>query len=312
MNCSRRLGRAGMGLAAVLAAAGAPVVAQPVFVVTNRTTMYRAVNGVVGTSSIAPERLSKMAIVPPDVSIPGFAPGDVMSVGAVENGDGSVNVYRIGGVCAGAPVLELVRTGAILAGDIAFANGRLYGIDSVGGVTRLTEFDLDTFEPLGEPVALANVTGAGGLAFDGEYFYFSAGGPNRLFRYSEATGTERLNPPEPIEFTNSDLEWFGGRLWGAIAQGNTDIQLGVWDRTNGQFTALYTLDRVADPDAIGIGAVDCGCAADFNGDGTVNTQDVIRFLNAWTAGQVSADFNGDGAIDTRDVIGFLGVWAAGC
>jgi hypothetical protein len=54
------------------------------------------------------------------------------------------------------------------------------------------------------------------------------------------------------------------------------------------------------------------CEADFNGDGAVDTRDVVAFLNAWAAGEDSADFNGDGMVDTRDVIGFLNGWAAGC
>jgi len=54
------------------------------------------------------------------------------------------------------------------------------------------------------------------------------------------------------------------------------------------------------------------CAADFNGDETVNTQDVLAFLNAWTAGDSSADVNGDGTINTQDVLAFLNLWTAGC
>ncbi|HZW09746.1 MAG TPA: GC-type dockerin domain-anchored protein [Phycisphaerales bacterium] len=54
------------------------------------------------------------------------------------------------------------------------------------------------------------------------------------------------------------------------------------------------------------------CVADFNGDGTVNTQDVLAFLNAWNAGDGSADINGDGTINTQDVLAFLNLWNAGC
>jgi hypothetical protein len=54
------------------------------------------------------------------------------------------------------------------------------------------------------------------------------------------------------------------------------------------------------------------CRADFNGDGNVNTQDVLAFLNVWTAGDSSADFNGDGNINTQDVLAFLNAWTAGC
>ncbi|QKK07314.1 MAG: hypothetical protein HND58_03535 [Planctomycetota bacterium] len=57
---------------------------------------------------------------------------------------------------------------------------------------------------------------------------------------------------------------------------------------------------------------DTPCDADFNGDDTVNTLDVLAFLNAWTAGEGSADFNDDGSVNTLDVLAFLNAWTAGC
>jgi hypothetical protein len=54
------------------------------------------------------------------------------------------------------------------------------------------------------------------------------------------------------------------------------------------------------------------CRADFNGDGTVNTLDMLAFLNAWAAGDSSADINDDGAVNTLDVLAYLNMWAAGC
>ena len=54
------------------------------------------------------------------------------------------------------------------------------------------------------------------------------------------------------------------------------------------------------------------CFADFNGDGLVDTRDVLAFLNAWTAQNAAADCDGNGVIDTRDVLCFLNLWTAGC
>jgi subtilisin family serine protease len=54
------------------------------------------------------------------------------------------------------------------------------------------------------------------------------------------------------------------------------------------------------------------CIADFNGDGEVNTQDVLAFLNAWNDGDSSADINGDGEVNTQDVLEFLNLWNIGC
>jgi hypothetical protein len=39
---------------------------------------------------------------------------------------------------------------------------------------------------------------------------------------------------------------------------------------------------------------------------------VLSFLNAWAAGDSSADINGDGSVNTLDVIAFLNFWNAGC
>lgn len=54
------------------------------------------------------------------------------------------------------------------------------------------------------------------------------------------------------------------------------------------------------------------CAADINGDGVIDTRDVVAFLNLWAAGDARADFNGDGTVDSRDLIAFLNAWAGGC
>lgn len=54
------------------------------------------------------------------------------------------------------------------------------------------------------------------------------------------------------------------------------------------------------------------CEADFDGDGTVNTLDVLAFLSAWGVGDPEADVNGDGQINTLDVLTFLNIWNTGC
>jgi hypothetical protein len=54
------------------------------------------------------------------------------------------------------------------------------------------------------------------------------------------------------------------------------------------------------------------CAGDFNGDGVVNTLDVLSFLNAWVARDPMAEMNCDLVINTQDVLAFLNAWNAGC
>jgi hypothetical protein len=58
--------------------------------------------------------------------------------------------------------------------------------------------------------------------------------------------------------------------------------------------------------------LNCQCPADFNGDGEVNSQDFVAFLNAFVAGEPEADFNGDGEINSQDFVAFLNAFVAGC
>lgn len=54
------------------------------------------------------------------------------------------------------------------------------------------------------------------------------------------------------------------------------------------------------------------CLGDYNADGSVNTLDVLAYLNDWAAGDPRADLNGDGLVNTQDVLAFLNEWASGC
>lgn len=70
---------------------------------------------------------------------------------------------------------------------------------------------------------------------------------------------------------------------------------------------------------VGLSVVD-GCVADWNGDGSVNTQDFLAYLNDWntqrvmdcSGGVCSADLNGDDTVNTQDFLLFLNFWTSGC
>jgi hypothetical protein len=59
-------------------------------------------------------------------------------------------------------------------------------------------------------------------------------------------------------------------------------------------------------------AVVAVCPPDLNGDGVVNTQDFLLFLNLYVTGEPIADWNGDGVINTQDFLAFLNEFASGC
>jgi hypothetical protein len=69
-----------------------------------------------------------------------------------------------------------------------------------------------------------------------------------------------------------------------------------------------SLDRIA----VDMFAAGDDCRADFNGDGVVNSQDFVAFLNAFSTSDPSADFNGDGVVNSQDFVAFLNAFVTGC
>ncbi|QKK06846.1 MAG: hypothetical protein HND58_00825 [Planctomycetota bacterium] len=102
-----------------------------------------------------------------------------------------------------------------------------------------------------------------------------------------------------VEYDISDYADGAETVYIRWTQGTTD---GSW---------LYSGWNIDDVEIWGVVA-DSGCAGDFNGDGDVNTLDVLDFLNAWNAGDASGDFNEDGNINTLDVLDFLNAWNTPC
>jgi hypothetical protein len=51
-----------------------------------------------------------------------------------------------------------------------------------------------------------------------------------------------------------------------------------------------------------------GCSADINGDGAVETHDLLLLLGAWGSGDVTADLDGDGIVNVPDLLLLLGKW----
>ncbi|MBM4108263.1 MAG: hypothetical protein FJ255_05550 [Phycisphaerae bacterium] len=54
------------------------------------------------------------------------------------------------------------------------------------------------------------------------------------------------------------------------------------------------------------------CRPDWNGDGVVDFNDFLEFLNDYNAGVPRADLNQDGIVDFNDFLEFLNLYNAGC
>ena len=145
--------------------------------------------------------------------------------------------------------------------------------------------------------------------------------------YSNDKGADPNNDTFRIDFSsNSGSSWVNAKTLGPADEfsggGWYYHEFHITDTVtpNSTFRARFVAEDAASGsiveaavDELAIFDYDCSdCVADFNGDGAVNTQDVLAFLNAWNAGDSSADINGDGTINTQDVLAFLNVWNAGC
>lgn len=82
---------------------------------------------------------------------------------------------------------------------------------------------------------------------------------------------------------------------------------------NGQTSEFGTngLQGIYELDTVRAGAL-ASCAADRNGDGSLNFFDITDFLNDFNAGDASADITGDNRFDFFDVSGYLALFGAGC
>ncbi|HZW10183.1 MAG TPA: YCF48-related protein, partial [Phycisphaerales bacterium] len=98
-----------------------------------------------------------------------------------------------------------------------------------------------------------------------------------------------------------DGEW--GRLYRTTDGGATWVPLQLIDWGGHDMSGrIYSLDAFAgggiwaassEDGFIWAAEVPSACAADFNGDGVVDTRDVLAFLNTWNTQGDGADFNGD-------------------
>jgi len=96
---------------------------------------------------------------------------------------------------------------------------------------------------------------------------------------------------------NPNLDHFGVKT--ALMESSIDLGAPGMDNTFGAGrvdayeAVLYVMDD---------------CPADFDGDGDVDTEDLLTLLAAWGTAGPDGDVDGDGDVDTADLLALLAAW----
>ncbi|HZW09447.1 MAG TPA: GC-type dockerin domain-anchored protein [Phycisphaerales bacterium] len=243
------------------------------------------------------------------VSLGDLAGGEVLARATACSGDGSVVVgygsssgtfdeafvwtEQTGMVGLGGPgrsaLLAVSRDGQVGAGQRAGLAVRW---------TQSTGFvNLGRLAGSGQSIDIASSISGDGLVVGGLADFNATKGTGEAFIWDEVEGIRSLRDVLVEAGLGSELiGWSLFDVRGISQDGSTLVGYGF--HGSEQEPWIARLPRA--------------CRADFNGDGAVNTLDVLEFLNAFADGDAGADFDGNGVVDTRDVLAFLNVWAADC
>ena len=133
-----------------------------------------------------------------------------------------------------------------------------------------------------------------------------------------STADTNFNTFQAVLFENGSVEFRYGTMSATIFAAN-DSTVGV---ENAGGTAATQLDEslLASNTAVvvvysdGVSNCPSGCAADFNGDGTLDPDDLADYIGAFFSepAPLTADFNGDGTVDPDDLADYIGAFFAGC
>ncbi|MBK7406481.1 MAG: hypothetical protein IPJ41_18280 [Phycisphaerales bacterium] len=242
--------RSSCGIGAIIVVASAGLAqAQPItFFSSDNETLYRGTNSGLDAAFGGPDEIRGMSLLENGASIGGASAGDVIGVSSPQRVNEDQVVYRIDNAFAGSP--SLVSLGTIdlanAVSDIAFANGKMYGVRNSGpaGTILIHEFDAG--------FAVANTwdtgisltdKGAGGLAYDNASGLFFVTDPDsdKLWSYSLG-GSASLVGDVGFDYGNNDLSMFNGRLYAAIADlGTNDYDIGYFSMGDGSFTNVVTV-----------------------------------------------------------------------
>ena len=306
----------------------------PASLVSLNDTMFRvSPTGVVEQYPSLGISIVGMTLVPPNVSGSAlYAPGDVLGIeGQPVNGQPN-RIVRVNNARSGAITLTVIGTtdGNYNVGSMTFVNGGLYVLGLGATIRRIDPLSFDTLGPVVDVNgSTTDAAPLGGFAFDGVAgLYHTNNDSHRLVTYPfppAPSSTTEVGPAAVDGFYSSGLEWYDGRLWGAVVAPETSanrILVGRFEHrtglpTSGNFTQVFDV-------APGQGGGNTGYVAfppcdgiDFNRDTVFpSDDDVIDFFEVLAGRECSGcndiDFNNNGVFpEDQDVIDFFNVLAGG-
>jgi hypothetical protein len=133
--------------------------------------------------------------------------------------------------------------------------------------------------------------------------------PNGPLSISRGNGDGTVLAPTSFLAGYSALSLTTGDFDG---DGRDDVASGIYQERSVRVFLNRATDAVS-ADANGDQVPDeCGCPADFDGTGFVDTDDFTAFVLAFEAGTDNADFDGSGFVDTDDFDAFVRAFENGC
>ncbi|MBK7405138.1 MAG: hypothetical protein IPJ41_11020 [Phycisphaerales bacterium] len=134
-----------------------------------------------------------------------------------------------------------------------------------------------------------------------------------VLSWQDANGAEISTDTQVLLDANSETDfWYSYELSGQAPAGTARIGFYVLFLQFADDQFPFGAPGAMFFDLAGLEKTGGGCAPDINGDGAVNTQDFIAFLNLWVAKDSTSDWNNDGVVNTQDFVAFLNDWVAGC
>jgi hypothetical protein len=120
-----------------------------------------------------------------------------------------------------------------------------------------------------------------------------AGGPEKPWLWTEEDGVSPFT--ELFDFATANMQPLG------VSDINDDgvILMRVYDNNVADFRSVLLVPKGA-------------CAADFNGDGSLDILDFVAFQAAFVVGDDNADCDGNGALTVLDFVCFQGEFQGGC